>query len=455
MNFNNFSIRRPFTAIFSGLFFVTCFLTPSLFDEFFYAGKLKLLFYGLNLTLLGLVFYYRKKNLSQPIDNYALLFITGMSIFIFGLVLGSIFSHLSISPRRIIARIAYLTTLLITIYYTNPRIIQRCMKIYSNILVVFTLGAIITFGLTSIGYNPVSFLVRDDNGREYLNYIFGLALSVGGNIFHLKRALSFYDEPGTFAMMLLPAFFWFAIADFSYIKLAIIFLGLLLTFSVGGWLTLILSLILIFFILGSQKNSLQQRRLLIKTTVIYPILLLSLVAIYLIGSEFLTLDYLQIYGYNKFIVAQGTNSSGATRLSELSFLLSDFIFNHPLGLGANPNLIKEINYGISLEIVYNILESGILGLLGYCLMFIATLGMFWRLMKKNIQVSQTTIALAGGIFSLLLMTLQRANMFSIPMGIIMYGFFVRSYLESQKKKNDLYILDTRSFDSYSEISQGK
>jgi len=134
--------------------------------------------------------------------------------------------------------------------------------------------------------------------------------------------------------------------------------------------------------------------------------------------------------FDKFVRSSGDISSVGARVENLSFLI-ETLAEHPAGVGAQPELITN---NLSVGIIGSLVESGLLGSLGYILIFSALFGMIWRVshFQKN---SDVLLALAFSVLSFMIMSFQRTEMFNIYVAVFMCGLFVRGYLEQIKQQN--------------------
>lgn len=419
---------KPLNLMILCLFTSTCFLSPNLLSAIFLGRLGRLFFYGFSVAILLLLLIKKKLHKAPNIDVLTKIFYGGMLIYITGIILASLVSSgVDINFIRILARFFYLFHFSIIILYADEKIIRKCMDVYSNFLLLLAILAVILFIQVNFTTNSYPFNEFIHSERPYNNYLIGLTLKHGGNAGLFKRAMSFYDEPGTFAMMLLPGIFWFAVGHRSYWKLCVLCVALFISFSFGGWLTLILVLPFLY----QLSRSMNQIKKTLKKIILFSI---ASVTVFFVGL----LSYLQSQGIDTFALyflgkmyseQSDRNTSGGVRVHELITILGDFLFTNPLGLGASSNLFQEVDFTISVQAFYNIIESGVLGLLGYLILFVSLGCMMWIIYKKNQPKNKTLLALSASVLSLMIMSLQRADMFSFPTGIFICAFFVRTYLE--------------------------
>jgi len=145
---------------------------------------------------------------------------------------------------------------LFLLLYIDMRYIVTTLRIYANLMVLTVFFAIFAMILLAIGVEPLAkvdvggkvgdvywgaYYVRNYNDLICWSFFEG---DVGRNILFRIQGLS--EEPGTYAFALLPAFFWFLIAERAYWRSAVILLGLMFSFSlgVGIWLLVLLPLMM-------------------------------------------------------------------------------------------------------------------------------------------------------------------------------------------------------------------
>lgn len=131
---------------------------------------------------------------------------------------------------------------LFLLHYINAEYIVATLRIYANLMAATVLFAIAA--VLSVLLNIHSLATVDVGGRladVYFGnyYVLNTAICMPTPIFRIQ-GLS--EEPGTYAFALLPAFFWFVIAEKAYVRSAVIILGLMLSMSLGAGLFLLLLL---------------------------------------------------------------------------------------------------------------------------------------------------------------------------------------------------------------------
>jgi ABC-type multidrug transport system fused ATPase/permease subunit len=149
--------------------------------------------------------------------------------------------------------------------------------------------------------------------------------------------------------------------------------------------------------------------------------------------------YLFQYFIDKFYKSDGSMTSGGQRITEISSFLK-LLWEYPAGLGGQVNIHEPIGNtgivvaGLSVGTFKSILKVGLIGGLGYLFVIISLLAMVFQVFKQFKHTDPMVFALADSVFSMLLMGLQRADIFSIYVAIFMSAFFVRIYLSKFKHK---------------------
>lgn len=222
-------------------------------------------------------------------------------------------------------------------------------------------------------------------------------------------------------MMLVPSILWAVIVNKSYFKVLILLLASLLSFSIGGWITILIVWGSIFFMNFFSKVFLfikYRKKLIIRKNQIF-IVTSSIIIITTFLSfvqklvDFTFMD-LFIYFIDKFYKSDGSMTSGGQRIKEISLFLK-LLWEYPAGLGGQVNIHEPIgNTGIvvanmSVGIFKSILEVGLIGGLGYLFVTISLLAMIFQVFKKFKHTDPMLFALATSVFSMLLMRLQRAD----------------------------------------------
>ncbi|MCX8119678.1 MAG: hypothetical protein N3E45_02415 [Oscillatoriaceae bacterium SKW80] len=396
-------------------------MSPNLLSVVFFP-KIRYIFHFLSLFFFVLAFTKTVKNKinNQKIDNWIKIFIGGVFIYLVGKITNAIFWGGRLSFSTTLSRIVVFSVLFFTILYSNDKTIKKCMNLYSNILVIFSILGIILFFLIIGGWQPI--VISTIYGRDYNNYLLGLSVIEGFITLNAYRVQSFYDEPGTFAMALLPGIFWLTIANFNFKKCFILITGLFMTFSVGGWSALIICLVILIFNISSMRNIVYKNSIKILLLTFLSILLIF----FIINNTFQNITISELASWITYYINDKYYND--QRLNQIPFVINLLIKN-PQG---PPIQIyyKDITAGIFVSF----LEGGWIGIIGYCLIFMALLRMIFFVVKEYQKYQQSQlIALALSVVSLIIMSFQRGELLTFYYSIFIVGFFVNSYINYRRK----------------------
>ena len=239
------------------------------------------------------------------------------------------------------------------------------------------------------------------NVSKYLETPYGDFIGGSFSILHMLldgsphfRFYSFFAEPGTLAMFLLP-FIAYSIFKKKYFGFLILLTGFILTFSLGGYLSLLILLFLLF-LYKSKKNN-------IIISSIFVSIIIS--ATYFYVSN----DLVQMYESkgNSASIREDNFSNSFTKIPSS-------IINYPFGLplsNSTSEMEKETNYTGSNFIPNNYLQNGgVLSFIGYLLVLIFSTKMSLKILfSKNKNYNIETVVVAISIISILPFLFQRTT----------------------------------------------
>jgi hypothetical protein len=127
---------------------------------------------------------------------------------------------------------------------------QALWRYYYNFLLYINILGLLEYGLFFYGYSIFS-LKETPFGVFYVGN-FSLVYLYDDGLLQL-RYYSCFIEPGSLAMFLLPAIAY-AFFNKKYVGLSILVLSLILTFSLGGIISLILLMVLVIFIVTGSNG---------------------------------------------------------------------------------------------------------------------------------------------------------------------------------------------------------
>lgn len=425
-------------------FATICTLGPNLLSKVFIPPSARLLFSFLLVIITALIFTKIIKLYKVSLDASAQLLLISFLIYIIGLIVGSIAdSSEGFSIRSFLSQISRFYVFGIVFFSSRLKLVGSYMNFYSNFLFVLAfLSIILWFLVVANVISPIdTFTNTMGAGREriYQNYGIGLmeANILAGEI-KLPRAISFYDEPGTFGMMILPALYWSILVEKNLIKVFFFLLAVLLSFSVGTWLILVVFFIFAFLLSSQKWKKINKKsiRLLFNSFLAGLLIMVAMFFVNLV-SNLDSYNWITDYASRKLFSINPSNSEGAiSRRVEDLFSLSQVLLNNPFGFGANSELQEEIER-FSVGIVGNIVRTGVLGLLSQLLTYLVLILMVIRSLQPIRKFNQQNQlkALSLSILSFIIMSFQRISFLSFFSGIFICALFVLLYVERSNKIN--------------------
>lgn len=175
----------------------------------------------------------------QPLQKLMLLCWIGYLLALLFATLKSASTYSLIQWCFLFAKFLFFAFLLL---YLNSKYIISTLRIYANLMVATVFFALAAILLPANSIPP--FTTVDLGGR--LGHVY-----LGAYIVHtdficppapIFRIQGLTEEPGTYAFILLPAFFWLLIVETAYLRAAVIVLGLMFSYSLGAGLFLLMLL---------------------------------------------------------------------------------------------------------------------------------------------------------------------------------------------------------------------
>jgi hypothetical protein len=329
----------------------------------------------------------------------------------------------------IFGNIFLLVILVLASMIMTEEIFTKCMNFYCVILSIFAaFSIIVTLAILFLHIPPFGEFVAAE-GRVYEDYIIALT-EVSIDTIDIKRAGSFYDEPGTFAMFLTPAILWTMIVTPSTLRILILLTAFLLTFSVGGWMALAIS---IAYVAGISPHVIKKHS---RIVIIIIWLMVTITCVSYLFSIF-DVSWMIKYVDNKFsgneisastLATVNGASSADIRRNEIDDFLK-ILSDKPIGYGVHPN---RITAKFSVGIMAASVQGGILGAIGYLIAFSGiviglTQHYFLRgkslLLNHNLLSDRVVCILAANV-SLVFMSFQRIDLFHCYAGIFICSFMI-------------------------------
>jgi hypothetical protein len=404
-------------------FVETCTLGPNLISQFAFPPVARVLFSVTSASIFGLVLMGKlksKKEVNKKVPRLAVAAIfLGFLIYNIGLVTAFLNSS-STNAEDLVSRILIFATFAVASICMNEDILNKCMEIYCQILTIFSICATIVFLVVLILHvPPVNEFTALGTDRVYQNYIIAFVEAEVDTLADFKRAGAFYDEPGTFAMFLMPALFWNILVKPSKIMLVSMLIALLLTFSIGGWLAFAVA----FAYIVRLCPDLIVRYFLEKYKFITKIFL-ALGVILCINFLLKVSDISWLFDYFnvKFDAGSSTDklSSVGTRQNEIDMFFAT-ISENPLGYGIKSKYIPQFSVGLMASSI----EGGLLGVIGYLICFVGIIAHIAEsLLSKKPTPSRVTLSILASNLSLVIMSFQRIDMLSFYTGIFMLAFML-------------------------------
>lgn len=359
------------------------------------------------LTVLILLFYaMTKKYISTVWTQYLLpgmAIVTGITINI----LVSAYSNSSVLAQ-FGSLIPWILFLLIPYHQRFKKVNINALWRYAN----NTMAIVILLGL--LDYYTIYVVGSDGNYLDTpLGDFIGGKFSVLGTVekgIAYHRFYALFSEPGTLAMLLIP-FIIYSILKRYYWRLLIFGLGFILTFSLGGYVSLIIALITLY--LWKSKNW------------IGSVIIVAIVSFFM--NSLYSSDVIEIYN-KKGNSATVREQNLFRSIKELPSLM----LNHPLGLPlSNTTLDRENNadYVGSNFIPSNYFQSGgILSFLGYMCILFSSIRIAMRILFLSRECqSVESIVVAISIISALPFLMQRTTIWETPI----FAFLFAPYLIDQ------------------------
>jgi hypothetical protein len=392
---------------------------------FFTGGSLVKIIFSVEIDLLilliaVLIIYGHKFKINLDRDNIT-YYIFLSTVFIF--VLSIIFSSIYVSDGDWVRLFKYISLLPFSIFiygFISKEVILNYPKYYSTIIYYFTILAIISTIYMYLGGSEIYSFTRGN--REYINYYFTWTIRQDGvdstiiNMFDftIKRMQSFYEEPGTFGVLIPPALIY-AIYKSNIAMTFILLIGLFLTFSIGAWIIALLLFILFF------KELIENKLLLLV------FFLLFLVLIILFYEQLWHIIQLK-FGTSDI---KGSGHSYAAREGVMTTTLEAIKNIGFFGFGASVKeqyYLYQVNTGTFFP---HFVRGGLVGFIAFLFLYIILSYCFIKLYLT--KGKGDNIFYAALIFTIIVASPQRATFmdsyFMMANVIIMYKYFYISKKE--------------------------
>jgi hypothetical protein len=409
-------------------FVLSCTLGPNLISQFIAPPIARTLFTIVSIAILILLLVGklkpRQRGDNAPTNKIAnTIIVAGFGIYTLSLLIAGVTSTTA-NLGDAFGRILLFATFAIANACMTESIFSKCMDRYCQIMTAFSVAAIIvTLGVLILTIPPTNEFIAE-GGRVYQNYIIAFVEAEVDTMKDFKRAGSFYDEPGTFAMFLTPAIFWTMLIRPSKFTFFSLILADLLSFSIGGWMAFGSALVYVVKVCPDLIKKYQF--VIISTFVVTGIIVCFNLLLQLTDVSWLA-DY-----YNYKFEGSGSPdqvSSANIRQNEIETFFNT-ISENPLGYGTKSPRIPIFSVGFFASSI----EGGLLGAIGY---FICFMGMLLNLFQhffisSRYARSRYTVPILGAVLSLIIMSFQRIDMLSFYSGIFMLSFMVNCPLPQKQ-----------------------
>lgn len=282
-------------------------------------------------------------------------------------------------------------------------------KWYCKILYVIASFSFISFILNILNITPMVELVSEGD-RVYLSTFFNIVMSdsiITLNGFSFYRFQSIFEEPGTFAFLLLPVIYWYRIVEYNRFKFTSLMLMLLSTLSIGAMFAAIIILIV--------YSAIKLRLYSIPIAVLPVVTFMLSLALFPEFQDFLSYKF----GVGKY---EGQHSSFGTRILEISYVI-ETLSSSILGVGFSAaNILSVFGNNVSVGLFRQVIYSGAIGGVA-----IIALNVFLGLysIQKMRSTNNRSIFIGFTLLTFIFMGLQRATFIEGFMVTTLFSFLLR------------------------------
>ncbi len=397
-------------------FLESCALGPNLISQFLLPPVIRVLFSITSILVLislpGRIKFKKQKSTSNS------LILGGLLVYNLGLIIS--FQDIK-TFDQLIGRLLITATLFIAYTCMEEEVFVKCMDAYCKFMTFFAVSSIIVSAMVLILHLPPINEFVAPEGRVYQNYAIAFVEAEVDTLSGFKRAGSFYDEPGTFAVFLIPALFWTMLVRPSTTIFLSLFTALLLTFSVGGWMSFGVSLLYAIKLYPDVINK-------YKTIIISVFFTFGVFACLNILLTFLDFSWLSAYFDYKFTGdgSADTVSSVGTRQNEIEQFFTT-LGENPGGYGIKSPKIPAFSVGL----LASSIEAGLLGVIGYSMTVLGMVGILLKGTLSPHKQSRAVVAILGSNLSMLIMSTQRIDSLAFYTGIFILSFLMNCPLVEQ------------------------
>lgn len=303
-----------------------------------------------------------------------------------------------------IVKPVFFLLLFIFIVSKDKTYLQSILEVHNAAFFAMCLLGLFGWIINLFYYIP-TFLTAVSGGREYEYKFFYWVISdakITINGRELYRLQFFFDEPGTFALLCLPSFFY-SVYKKNLIRTIIFFIAILLSLSFGA-----IALCVLCFVYLAVRHH--------KYYLLLGFLLILLALVRYLEIDDFIYDYIIAkLGIGKY---KGTYTSAGVRQNEFTVFMR-VLYDHLFGI-STADMFEEYGFYFSVSFLA---ECSMYGILGFVMRIFLELGLYYILIplrKKNIYIFLSLLCL-------LLMGYQRMTViqtyfsFFIFMVLLQYG----------------------------------
>ncbi len=340
----------------------------------------------------------------------------------------------------------------------NEQLIRKSLHCYSHVILGLTIFSLATMVLVMFFYiHPyINFSTVAANGEVTIQPFYGLVFygqaPLISDTYPLARLQGLSGEPGSFALAILPAYFWFLLIDKKVWKLSIVLLGLIWTVSFGA--LLFLTLVIVAAMLFKSHS---WKQLAIHFAAIFIVILISLSPTK--GAQEFQgrhwhgwnawVQYLEINRHSNKLGHLGTPelfksklegkfSSLGERIEPVKRALG-YLKEHPMGTGMSLGM-RTLHEAVAMGYVLAALESGVLGGVAYSLSFLLLAFIAIRAIKHSkrlLEYGDLKQVLALSVLALLFFGAQRMQPDLSFWQMWVYAMFIWLYTRSDSGEKTL------------------
>jgi len=467
------------------LIVVSWFLYPMLAVWFF--PVLRYVVIGLIILLLSLIVVYRQRINFYRVPKVVKYAAALYAAYFFCLGVASIMSDNSLALEQYAKYAIKVLFFILVLLAMDELLLRRSFSLYAHTMLALVVVGLFIAVLIAIFYIQPFFNVQviAVNGHSTIIPYYGLVFygqapfPVG---FPWARLQGLSEEPGTFALALLPAYFWFLLVEKSLWKLVTVVIGIAFTFSFGAVVFLVLVAIYVFVFRLQTWSKLMAHTLTIGLIVALTFAMtdekvmkegnywdwsswVSMLEQGAVGKQGIDGEFGSSkeqgavgkqgidgeFGSSKMLVAKydGNNSSMGQRMEHVKKVW-DYLIQHPFGTGAGVG-IETLKQPIAVGYALAALEAGLIGGGAYFLFFIMltyfaiSVQLAFKKTSKDMDLIQT---LGFSVLALLFFGAQRLQPDLSFWQMWIYAMFIWLFIRELGANTKAQSNEMGAFDKY-------